>query len=817
MWRKIRYVAKSQLITLFVFALLFWASQPAFSKHKVVRFTARHQPLGQVLATIQAQSGIRLVYVNSVVDSFKVLRRFDDMPYDAVRKSLLGTPLDFIQKSRDLWVIVPRSETLDLPAVLAGKITDIYSQQPVAGVNVFIENSNLGATSNSNGVFELRDIPPGRSSIHVRRIGYHDVELELAIRGNARNRVEIALEPKPVPTQEVVVEEASIPTENIAVLTRQTLTRAQLQTPPLANDGEVFEILHQQPGVSRRDMDDVFPHIEGGSATEVGVELDGMPIYVPTFGQNRRSVFAASIIDNLTLYRSGFGVEHGDAMSGVVALRTTEIEQIPYSIYTSASLTGLALNYKKNTRKIGVTGVWRNGKFDNGLRFDRWQGFDWFNKLEYRPAQSHKVTFLALISRGSLTQSNSLSSEQLFSQNLGLRYEFGPRKSSHFSALGYTSRLNEQQKEIGFRLKYKSRVNRFLRATVGVDYTDLESHGTVVLDSLEHYKVARDIALPGDSTGSFYLPIATNPSDLFSQRATILSPYIGIDLEQPLWCLTAGVRMPADLTSGRLYPEPRTTLTITLGQQLNVAFSKGRYYQFTDRSYASEAKSGDHLGRGEFLIKTAAEQPSRADHFRAEATLRLTPGVTASVAYFDKKYDFRDRAYLSRINRWFWILPLKSGRSRGYEYWLAKTAGPLQGWVSYTLNNQVYRSEDGTFFRPYFNRDKILNFSMTYYLPGGLQLKGQYLRATGYPARDWSPERVIISRENTPEVFARKFMTRDVRFGSRRQYALGLTWNFSAAFARESRLNLVAVQSFDEGGTGLHHTLRFWASIIFTN
>ncbi len=795
--------------------LLNGLSRPVFSKQEV-QFVARHQPLGDVLSTIQQQTGIRLVYVNAVVDSFKVFRKFNDSPYDAVRKALLGTPLDFIRKTDDLWVIVPRSQTRKLPSTITGMVTDLYLQQPVAGANVYIEGTKHGVATDIQGRFVLDGVAPGRISIRVRRIGYHEIELHLRVLGNARKEIEIALEPRPVTGEEVIVEDTIIPRENEAVLNRQTITKSQMETPPIANDGEVFELLHQQPGVTRRDMDDVFPHIEGGSATEVVVELDGMPIYVPTFGQNRRSVFAASIVQDLTLHRSGFGIEYGDAMSGIVSLRTPDIRNIDHTIYTSASLTGLAFNYKKNTEKVGVTGVWRNGRFANNLRFDQWQGFDLFNKVAYRPAENHKITLLALVSRGSFVESNSLESEQLLSQNLGLKYEHQPFETDSFSALVYTSKLNEQMRETGFRLKYMSKLNDTFTAIAGLDFTELESFGTITLDSLGTYKVARDIVLPSDGSGNFYVPIETDPSDLFKQRATILSPYIGVTLSRPLWQLTAGARLPADVHSSALRVEPRTQLAITPSDKVNLTFSKGRYLQFTDRSYASEAKSGDKPGLGEFLVKTDSRQPSVADHFRAEATWLLSPSMTASLAYFDKNYEFHDRAYLSRINRWFWMLPIAGGQSRGYEFWLGKTAGKFQGWLSYTLNNQVYESENGTFFRPYFNRDKVFNLSMQYYLSAELQLKAQYVRATGYPARDWSPDRVVISPENTPEVFARRFLTEDIRFGSTRQYAVGLTWDF-AAFTKESKLNLVLIQRHEQDVLGFESGLKFWASLIFAN
>ncbi|NIR48440.1 hypothetical protein GWO43_08465, partial [candidate division KSB1 bacterium] len=98
-------------------------------------------------------------------------------------------------------------------------------------------------------------------------------------------------------------------------------------------------------------------------------------------------------------------------------------------------------------------------------------------------------------------------------------------------------------------------------------------------------------------------------------------------------------------------------------------------------------------------------------------------------------------------------VPLAKGLSRGTELWIGKTGGRLQGWASYTLNHQAFETKHGTAFRPYYNREQILNVSMMHYLTKHWLIKGQYLSASGYPSRNWNPEQLKIDPGMSTEEF----------------------------------------------------------------
>jgi hypothetical protein len=768
-----------------------------------INIAAASEKLEVVLDEFQKQSGIGLVYANAAIDSFRVQVRIADPPDRALRKILISTPFDFIQQTPRLWIILPRSQTRNLPATISGRVVDAKNQLPIFGANVYLAETNLAATTDDSGLFFLKKIPPGRHRLVAKRIGYGEQSFDVGIIGNAQRTIDMALERRPVPVPEVVIEESKPSKIYEASLTKQVIVSEHLSAPPIRNDGEIFEIVQQQPGVMRRDLDDVFPHIEGGSATEVLVEFDGIPIYVPTHGQNRRSIFAAPAIENVTLHRTGYDVQHGEAMSGVIQLDSKDFSEINYSVLTSVSLSGLSFNFKKKVRSLGWSGAWRVGKPAEDLNFREFEGQDFLNKFELPISPGKKITLLSLISHGNLAQSNTVQTEQLFNLNTGIRYESASLKNT-LSALVYQSRLQDKQHEEGIKFQINHKLSPHKSVIAGLHIFNLHSTGSAVADSLEGYKSVREPFLD--------FPVAS--SNFFKQNAILLMPYWALNFEHKYWQLTAGLRAPANLRNGVVRGEPRADFSVMPIERLSFTIAAGLYHQFSDRSYASEAKSGDYAGTGEYFVKLPVSAPSVAKHLRAEAGVRISSNWTASLAVFRKNYQFNDRAYFSRINRWLWVVPVNSGKSDGLEFWLGKHLGKWQGWASFTLNRATYQTDDGTIFQPYFHRKRILNVSLIHHLSSDFQFKSQLFKASGHPQRNWNPQQVRIDPAITGEEFAERHLTMAGEFDAVNQMALGVTWFFKG-FARQSAMNLVTVRTFDGEGSESAGEFRFWASISF--
>ena len=55
---------------------------------------------------------------------------------------------------------------------ITGKITDANSKESLPGVNIIIEGTVLGTTSDLQGNFELKNVPVGQYNIKFSMMGY---------------------------------------------------------------------------------------------------------------------------------------------------------------------------------------------------------------------------------------------------------------------------------------------------------------------------------------------------------------------------------------------------------------------------------------------------------------------------------------------------------------------------------------------------------------------------------------------------------------------------------------------------------------------
>lgn len=89
---------------------------------------------------------------------------------------------------------------------LKGKVTDEKSGEPLIGVNIYLNNSTIGTTTNNDGFYEL-NIPDGRFEIVVSIIGYYPESQFIYITKGSARQIDFTLKEKIYLMNQVQIED----------------------------------------------------------------------------------------------------------------------------------------------------------------------------------------------------------------------------------------------------------------------------------------------------------------------------------------------------------------------------------------------------------------------------------------------------------------------------------------------------------------------------------------------------------------------------------------------------------------------------------
>jgi outer membrane receptor for ferrienterochelin and colicins len=208
-------------------------------------------------------------------------------------------------------------------ATLTGFVTDRETGTPLAGVTIMIEGTRLGAISNKQGRFTIKDAPRGMVNVRGSMIGYEPVIVPVFVKGGQGDVVMTMLQSS-LRTNEVVVsagrrvQAAQDVPISVAIMDQQDLaTRSVTQ---------LDEALRYVSGVSLQG-DQV--NIRGSSGFAFGlgsrtmVMLDGFPLLSGDNGDIKFDVMPVADVERIEVIKGAGSALYGTgALGGVVSMFT---------------------------------------------------------------------------------------------------------------------------------------------------------------------------------------------------------------------------------------------------------------------------------------------------------------------------------------------------------------------------------------------------------------------------------------------------------------------------------------------------------------
>lgn len=204
---------------------------------------------------------------------------------------------------------------------IAGIVVEQNSGEPLPGVNVVIDGTLMGASTDADGYFSILNITPDTYTVTISYIGYNNVQVtDVKVSVDLTTTINIEMTPTTLELSETILVVAERPLiRKDEITTRHYIDSEEFNIRPVDS---FQEVARQQAGV-------VGNHFRGGRANEVTVMVDGIKIKdpagtysgelggftsdVPTFG-----------IQEMEVTLGGFSAEYGNVQSGLLNLALAE-------------------------------------------------------------------------------------------------------------------------------------------------------------------------------------------------------------------------------------------------------------------------------------------------------------------------------------------------------------------------------------------------------------------------------------------------------------------------------------------------------------
>ncbi len=204
---------------------------------------------------------------------------------------------------------------------ISGLVTDKNNGEPLVGVNVIVDGTFLGASTDIDGYYTILNVPAGSYSIVVNYVGYTTTTFQnIRVVPDLTKRVDVQLQETTIELGDEIVVIADRPFfEQSATNTVRVLDSEEIRRVPVKGVNQVISI---NAGVvssdgNGGDLDNATLNVRGGRGNETLVIIDGIPQNDGMFGNAAGSV-PDGAIEQISTQIGGFSAKYGNAQSGII-------------------------------------------------------------------------------------------------------------------------------------------------------------------------------------------------------------------------------------------------------------------------------------------------------------------------------------------------------------------------------------------------------------------------------------------------------------------------------------------------------------------
>jgi hypothetical protein len=663
-------------------------------------------------------------------------------------------------------------------ATLSGYVRNIKSGEAIAGASIYVATTKSGVATDQFGYFTL-SLPRGRHILNIRGIGMRDTRRQLILYSDGKLNIEM---------QEQVnsLKEVKISADKVANVRSVQLGITRLDIKDIKNiptafgETDVLKVVLTLPGVTSVGEATTGFNVRGGSADENLILLDGSTIYNPAHFFGFFAAFNPDIVKDIELYKSSIPEKYGGRLSSVLEVTNREGNK---KIFTGSAGIGLL------TSRFNIEGpiVKDKTSFIFGARtsYSNWllsllpqayknsaaSFYDMNFDVSHQIDDKNNLYLSSYISNDNF-KLNSDTTYAYSNKNINVKWKhnFNTKLFSLITAdydryqYSVSSTANPVN---GYDLAYNINQSNF-RA----DFTYyLSNKHTIDFGLTSSYYFINPGTFEPDGSGSLVLPQVIAPeralesalylgdkydvSTNFSVSAGIrynVYNYLGaqtIDNYAPNLPKTAdNVVDSTTFKSGQVIntyaaPDVRIAARYLLNDDLSVKAGYNTLHQYIHLLSNSTAISPTDIYK--------LSDPNIKPEFGDQISLGLfknakqnTLEMSAEVYYkrLRNVLDYRSGAVLVLNQHVEQDVINDDGKAYGAEFLLKKTAGKLNGWISYTYSRTLLKQDDpnagelinnGAWYPADYDKPNAFNFTGNYKFTHRYSVSLDVAYSTGRP------------------------------------------------------------------------------------
>jgi TonB family protein len=205
----------------------------------------------------------------------------------------------------------------ELPVTLEGHLREMGTRRDLADFPVLLPELDLMTTTDSEGNFAFRGVPPGVHRFRAVLTGFDVVEREVEVVEGEVTTIELWVRNQSYREDELV----GVYHREKEEVTRRTLSVQEVRRVP-GTFGDPVRVIQSLPGAARAPFGLGLLVIRGSNPEDSAVYVDGIRIPLIYHLDGIRSVINQNLIEAVDYMPGGYGVRYGRSLGGAIDVRT---------------------------------------------------------------------------------------------------------------------------------------------------------------------------------------------------------------------------------------------------------------------------------------------------------------------------------------------------------------------------------------------------------------------------------------------------------------------------------------------------------------